>query len=337
MTAIPGTAISRRRALAIFGAAAGVAAVPALANAKARAAALHEWQGVALGAPARITLAHPDKAEAQRLFGLCAAEIERLENEFSLHREQSALSRLNRDGALEAPSHDMVMLLSEARAVSALTDGAFDVTVQPLWTLYADHFTAHPGDIKGPPQAEIDAARALVGYQDLAIDSDRIAFTKPGMAATLNGIAQGYVTDQIAKILRANGIESVLVDLGETMAVGEHPEERPWAIGLTDPFDPANYDTVIDLADRAVATSGGYGTQFSSDGRHHHLFHPARGASANHHASASVLAPNATTADALSTALFIAPTEMAEKVVAARPNIEVYLTDIDGTKRHLVG
>lgn len=335
------TAISRRRALTIFGAAAGVAAVPALAGTMTRAAraaaTLHEWNGVALGAPARISLAHTDGAEAHRLFALCAAEIERLENEFSLHREASGLSRLNRDGVLEDPSHDMVRLLSETARFARLSDGAFDITVQPLWTLYAKHFEAHPGDAKGPAPAAIDAARTLVDYRQLSIATDRIAFGRDGMAATLNGIGQGYVTDQIARILRANGIENVLVDLGETMAMGEHPEERPWAIGLTDPFDPANYDTVVELSDRAVATSGGYGTQFSADGRHHHLFHPGQGASANHHASASVLAPNATTADALSTALFVAPDAIAEKVVAAMPEVEVYLTAMDGTKRHLVG
>ncbi|MFP6757688.1 MAG: FAD:protein FMN transferase [Alphaproteobacteria bacterium] len=331
------TAITRRRALAIFGAAAGVAAIPALTGRAARAAQLHEWQGIALGAPARISLAHPDGKEAQRLFALCAAEIERLEGEFSLHRDDSALSILNRRGALDKPSADMVRLLSETARFAALTDGAFDVTVQPLWRLYAGHFSAHPGDQAGPAQAEIDAARALVDYRQMTIAADRVGFATPGMAVTLNGIAQGYVTDRIADILRANGIVNVLVDLGETMGVGEHPEARPWAIGLTDPFNPATYDTVIELSNRAVATSGGYGTRFSADGRHHHLFDPRLGASANAHASASVLAPNATTADALSTALFVAPTETAERVVAEMPEVEVYLTATDGTKRHIVG
>lgn len=329
------TAISRRRAITIFGAVAGVAALPTLAARRAEAAALYEWQGVALGAPARITLAHGDKAEAERLFALCAAEIERLEREFSLHRDDSALARLNRDGGLVAPSLDMVQLLSEAKRYAALSDGAFDVTVQPLWRLYADHFNGQPADLVGPAEDAVAAARALVDHRELAVSAEKIAFSMPGMAVTLNGIAQGYVTDRVADLLRANGIESVLVDLGETRAVGEHPDARPWAIGLADPFDPGTYGEVVELVDRALATSGGYGTRFSADGRHHHLFHPATGKSANHNASVSVLAAQATTADALSTALFVSPIAVAERVVAELPDVEVYLTDADANVRHL--
>ena len=329
------TAISRRRAITIFGAAAGAAAFPTLAMRRAQAAELYEWQGVALGAPARIALSHSDQAEAERLFALCAAEIERVELEFSLHRGDSALVRLNRDGVVAVPSLDMVQLLTEANRYAALTDGAFDVTVQPLWQLYADHFSGNPADLAGPDEDAVAAARSLVDYRELEVSPEKIALSKPGMAVTLNGIAQGYVTDRVADLLRANGIESVLVDLGETRAVGEHPDARPWAIGLADPFDPANYGKVVELVDRALATSGGYGTRFSADGRHHHLFHPATGKSANHNASVSVLAAQATAADALSTALFVAPIEVAGRVVAERPDIEVYVTAADGTVRHI--
>jgi len=329
------TAISRRRAITIFGAAAGVAALPMLGAGRAEAAELYEWQGVALGAPARITLAHSDKAEAERLFALCAGEIERLEREFSLHRADSALARLNRDGLLVAPSLDMVRLLSEAKRYAAMTEGAFDVTVQPLWQLYSDHFSGNPADLAGPAEDTVVAARALVDYRELDVSSEKIAFGMPGMAVTLNGIAQGYVTDQVADLLRGHGIVSVLVDLGETRAVGEHPDGRPWAIGLADPFDPGNYGEVVELVDRALATSGGYGTRFSADGRHHHLFHPATGKSANHNASVSVVATQATAADAFSTALFVAPIEVAERVVTELPDVEVYVTNADGAVRHL--
>ena len=331
------TAITRRRAITIMGAAASVAAAPALAGGHTEYPKLYEWQGVALGAPARISLAHTDRAEAERLFALCAEEIERLEREFSLHRDESALATLNRDGALVAPSLDMVQLLSEAKHYAALTDGAFDVTVQPLWQLYAEHFSQNPSDLAGPDEKAVKAARALVDHRKLDVSSEKIEFAKAGMSVTLNGIAQGYVTDRVADLLRANGIESVLVDLGETHAVGEHPEGRPWAIGLADPFDPGNYGKVVELVDRALATSGGYGTRFSADGRHHHLFHPATGKSANHNASVSVLADRATTADALSTALFVAPLEVAERVVSELSGVEVFVTAADGAVTNLLG
>ncbi len=326
-------AVSRRRAITIFGAAAGGALLPGAAG--AGAAPLREWYGAALGAQARIVLAHPDEAAARRLFDSCAGEIERLEAEFSLHRPDSALSRLNRDGALETPSLDMVRVLGAARRVSTLTGGAFDVTVQPLWLLYAEHFFRHPGDAAGPAEDEVAAARALADYRALEVSPGRAALTRKGMAVTLNGIAQGYITDRVAELLRDGGIDNVLVDLGEARAVGRHPEGRPWAIGLADPRDPARYGPVVELANRALATSGGYGTRFSADGRHHHLFAPASGRSANHHLSVSVVADDATTADALSTGLFVAPPPVAERVARNMPQIAVYLTAADGEMRRL--
>jgi len=329
------TSFSRRRAITIFGAAAGAALLAPAAGRRARAAAIHEWQGVALGAPARIVLAHPDRAAAEDLFAGCEAEIRRLEDDFSLNRDDSALARLNRDGALADPSPDMVRLLGEAQRFAALTDGAFDVTVQPLWTLYADHFAEHPDALEGPDESLVAAVRARVGWRGLEVGKTRIAFARPGMAATLNGIAQGYITDRIADRLRADGIANVLVDLGETRGVGRHPDGRPWAIGLADPFDPSAWRQVVELVDRAVATSGGYGTRFSADGRFHHLFEPATGHSANRHVSASVLAPTATTADALSTALFVAPDTVAERIATTLDGIAVYLTAADGTVRQI--
>ena len=327
--------LSRRRAIAVVGAFGGVAMLPRLAA--AGRASLREWRGAALGAPARIVLEHPDAAAAARLFESCAHEIARLEREFSLHRNDSALRALNRDGRLDAPSLDMVRVLRAARRFGALTEGAFDVTVQPLWTLYAGHFHRHPGDGAGPGAEALATARALVDYRALEVSPGGVALTGAGRAVTLNGIAQGYITDRITEVLRDGGIADVLVDLGETRASGRHPEGRPWAIGLADPGDPATYGAVVELVDRALATSGGYGTRFSADGRHHHLFAPDTGASANHHLSVSVVADDAMTADALSTGLFVAPPAVAEKVAAAMPEVTVHLTDAAGERRRLNG
>ena len=328
------TRISRRRALTIMGAVAGLPLLPSLS---ARAAApLMTWEGSALGASARITLAHPDRTAAERMFERCVAEIRRLEGLFSLHHEDSEIARLNRDGALDEPALDTVHLLSEAERFSALTDGAFDISVQPLWRLYAKHFAANPGTTKAPDAKAVEKASALVDFRGITVETHRVAFTRPGMAVTLNGIAQGYITDKVAALLRADGVANVLLDLGENYAIDGHPEGRPWRIGLIDPFSPANYDEVVEIKNRAVATSGGYGTMFGNDTRHHHLFSPTSGKSANHHASVSVLAGDATTADALSTGLFVSPRAVTERAVAALPGIEVRITEASGAKHRLV-
>ncbi len=327
--------MTRRRALALFGAAAGYPLIAPAARA-AVAGDLYTWHGTALGAMAKITLAHPDRRAAEGIIGLCVGEIERLERVFSLHRSDSELSRLNRDGLVEAPSHDLVKLLAASRRFGALTEGAFDVTVQPLWNLYATHFARDP-DSAGPDPAAIAAALDRVDYRAIEIEPGRVAFARPGMSVTLNGIAQGYITDRAADLLRDNGIGQVLLELGETRALDDHPEGRPWRIGLADPMAAGAIARTIDLVDRAVATSASYGTTFGSEGKHHHLFDPRNGLSAANHLSVSVIAARATTADALSTGLYVLNDEQAARAVRAIPDVTAILTAPDGGVRTLTG
>ncbi|MDH3659155.1 MAG: FAD:protein FMN transferase [Alphaproteobacteria bacterium] len=257
------------------------------------------WQGTALGAKAEVILILPDEAVAEKLIRLAVDEIERLEDIFSLYRPDSEITRLNRDGRLKAPSPDLVALLSTARHVSELTDGAFDVTVQPLWRLYADHFAKPDADPDGPSPAAIVAARRLVDCSAIDVTSAAIRFARPGMAITLNGIAQGYITDRVADLLSAHGIEHTLIDLGEIRALGARPDGQPWQVAV----DGEMADEPIDLIDKAIATSSPTGAVFDRSGRFHHLFDPATGQPAAAGRQISVIAERAAFADALSTAL----------------------------------
>jgi thiamine biosynthesis lipoprotein len=179
--------------------------------------------------------------------------------------------------------------------------------VQPLWQLYAAHFAAKPDDTFGPPSDRIEAAQRRVDYRAIAIDGARVGFLQTGMAVTLNGIAQGYITDRVADLLRAAGFTSVLVQLGETVAGAPRSDGRPWRVGIPDPFAPERMIETIDAVDLAIATSSGFATRFDAAGRHHHLFDPATGKSADRCAGVTVVARRATTADALSTALAVLP------------------------------
>ncbi|MBP2229493.1 thiamine biosynthesis lipoprotein [Azospirillum agricola] len=319
---------TRRRFLTIGAALAGTALLPG--RLRAAEPVMRSWTGVALGADACIQLAHPDPAEADRLIGLCLEEVARLERLFSLYRPDSALRRLNRDGSLAEPPGDLLRLLSEAVAFGRRTDGAFDVTVQPLWQLHAAHFGRPGADPAGPPEAAVAAARGLVDWRGLRVSPERVAFARGGMAATLNGIAQGYVTDRVGELLRRQGMDRVMVDLGEIRALGSRPDGRPWRVGLKDPADESRLSETLEIADRAVATSGGYGTRFDAAGRFSHLFDPATGRSAAHWSAVTVVAADATTADALSTALSILPAGKAETLLAGFPGVTARLTRPDG-------
>ncbi len=299
---------SRRRFIGISAASAGLALLPTR-GARADAPQLVTWHGMALGAVTTIQLHHPDRAFAERLIAQAAGEMHRLEAMFSLYREDSLLVRLNRQGVLEAPPAEFVQLLRTSCDYAALTNGAFDPTVQVLWDLYAAHFGQPNADPAGPDATQISAAQTLVGYTQLRISADRVAFAKPGMRVTLNGIAQGFITDRVVALFRQHGITQSLVDMGEVYAIGTHPDRTPWQAGITDPATPTRTAMVVKLRDQGLSSSAGYGFQFDAAGRFHHLFDPATGRPTGRYAGVSVTMRDATMADAFSTALSNMPVD----------------------------
>ncbi len=324
---------SRRRVLQIFGAAAGLSLTGVLSGRAKADAQLFTWTGTTLGAESTITLAHTSAEQAQRIIDLAVAEVRRLEAIFSLQREDSELSRLNRDGKITKPSNDMLFLLSEAQRFGDMSNGAFDVTVQPLWNLYAEHFKKNPGDEMGPDATAVKNARALVDYRRIEANPLFVSLDRRGMGVTLDGIAQGYITDKASDLLREHGVNNVLVNLGEARALGQHPEGRPWAIGLKDPRKPDKVERMVDLANNSLATSGGYGTQFDKEGRFNHLFDPRTGRSATHHIGVSIVTPRATAADALSTAVYVSASSDTQAILKRHGNATAYVTYPDGSTK----
>ncbi len=269
--------MNRRRFLTISAGMTAMAALPA------RAAPYYRWRGVALGAGASITLAHPD---APALTAAAQAEIARLEAVFSLYRADGELSRLNAAGVLAAPSPDLVECLGLCGQVYAATGGLFDPTIQPLWAEYAQAVT----EARAP---RTDAAE--IGWQGVQMSSARIVL-RPGMALTLNGIAQGFIADRVAGLLRRAGLRDVLVDMGEIAAVGGDPRGGDWPVGIKD-------GPRIGLRDRALATSAPLGTVFDAEGRIGHILNPlTRQPAQSPWRQVSISAPQAALADALSTA-----------------------------------
>ena len=321
--------LTRRRLIVIAATAAGSAFLTG--GRTAQAGDPVRWHGSALGAQVSIEIYHPDRAEAGRLVERCVVDVRGLEQQFSLYRAGSAISTLNRTGILVAPDADMVVLLKASLLFAGITGGAFDPTVQPLWLLYADHFTSEKPDSDGPSPQKLTEALAKVGYAGLRVSVDRIALARRGAAITLNGIAQGYATDRVVERLRKAGLSATLVNMGEIRAIGARPEGTPWRVGLADPERPGVVTETIDLVDRAVATSAGAGFRFDASGRFTHLFDPATGRSPSRYSTVSVMAPTATEADALSTAFSLMPLSGIQDVVAVRTNVQARITDPGGT------
>lgn len=260
---------------------------------------------LALGTTVRLRAAHADAAQAEHALDAAAATLRAVEASMSLFRDDSEIRRLNRDGRLDAPSTHLLTVLHEARLVSERSGGAFDVTVQPLWSAYDRARQAG----RLPTDAERIEAQARAGWQQVQIDSDRIRFLRSGMAVTLNGIAQGYAADAVRATLQAHGIAHALIDTGEFSACGRNDRGQPWSVGIEDPHDPSRLLTALPLDGRALATSGDNRSTFSADRRHHHIIDPATGDSPPALSSVTVVADSAMRADALTKVMFMAGPE----------------------------
>ncbi|MGR3623398.1 FAD:protein FMN transferase [Pseudophaeobacter sp.] len=282
--------LSRRRFLSIC--AATVAAGPAAAASQTSA----KWQGRAMGAPAQMVISGLDTQSAAPIFARLEAEIERLEQIFSLFHPQSQLSLLNTQGRLVAPAPELLDVLSLSASLNAASGGAFDPTVQPLWRALALGSKTRP---------------LPIGWRHVSFDSAEVRLLRPGMALTLNGIAQGYITDQIADLLRAEGLRDVLLDMGEVAARGQRSDGSAWHVGVAAP--DGELRAKLSLSDRALATSAAAGTQVGEGLSH--ILDPRSGTGAELSRLASVSAPRAALADALSTALCLIPATQAPALI----------------------
>ncbi len=320
------TPVSRRRFIGIVAATSALTCLPWAAKAmRTTVPPLSSWQGVALGADAQLHIHHPDPVFAQALIDQALSEVRRLERIFSLYQEDSALRRLNRDGYLKQAPGDLTRLLLESQRLSELTQGAFDPTVQVLWDLYSQTAQRSDSSSNLPTETELNQVLRQVNHKAIQIQDDTIRLKQPGMALTLNGIAQGYITDRITEQLKQAGLGHALVDMGEIRGLGMAPGERPWRVGLAGDSMDRTRLLDLDIHDQAVSTSSGSGTALSRNGSVTHLFNPANGQARPLYRSVSVVAGNATIADALSTAFsWMSPQEIA-KVLASDPNLQAWI------------
>ncbi|MEP3329396.1 FAD:protein FMN transferase [Sedimentitalea sp.] len=263
--------ISRRRFLSI---AAAAIATPA-------SAAPIQWQGVALGADASLTI-HASPAQADLALREVRTLLRRVEALFSLFDPASRLVALNQSGFMVDPAPEFVELLSIADHIHRVTGGAFDPTIQPLWQAVSR-------------REDVEQARSLIGWDRVQRTAHRISL-EPGQALTLNGIAQGYATDLVADTLRARGFDRVLVNIGEFSGLG-----GPWHLGISDPAHGMVATRM--LINRAIATSSPAALEFRNGQQH--ILGPI--GQKPLWSTVSVSAERAAIADAASTAFCLMP------------------------------
>jgi thiamine biosynthesis lipoprotein len=309
-------AIMERRTFiaASLGAIAGCARAPA-----ERGAQLHTASALAFGTQVSVAVVHPERRVAMAAMDEALAAARMVDRLMSIYRPESQVHTLNAYGVLAGPDPHLLAVLAQARALSVLTRGAFDITVQPLWQAYAD--ATQPN--RRPLRSDRVKAGALVNWERVQADESGVELGKPGMKITLNGLAQGYAADLALAALRARGIENALVDMGEFAAAGRRLDHLPWALGVEDPRNRRALAATLQLAGRCVATSGDYAAWFTPDFVHHHIFDPATGESPQELASVTVVAPSAMLADGLSTAFMVMGSRKAHALAAKLPGVEL--------------
>ncbi len=316
----PTHTIDRRAFLKLAGSA-GIAASLPLVSPAIGLASLNRQLKVAqasrmmMGTIVAVTVVDPSPARAQEALALAFQRMEELTPIFDRHSGSGPLRALNREGRVRELSPDLKRVLGLCRQVHQLTGGAFDITVAPIIDAYKTSFAAG----HKPTSKDIEAALAAVGC--LRIEADVLVLTREGAGVTLDGVAKGFIADEGLKAMRQAGVYSALINAGGDVAVMGDAGGRPWRVAVSDPDQPTQAKTKVEMVNGALATSGNYEVYFDRDKLFHHIVNPSTGRSPRTDTSSSVRAPQAAMADALSTACFVLPPYQAMRLLKAQ-NLE---------------
>lgn len=257
-------------------------------------------------------------------------EAARLEAMLDRHRAGSDVAAINAQAGQQPVSvtEETFSIIRLALDVGRITGGAFDITVAPLLELWG----FGTGETRVPTPQELAEVLPLVDFTKVRIDEEarRVFLEGEGIQLDLGGIAKGYIVDQAIDVLRQKGITSASVDAGgDIRVIGEKPDGSPWRIGIRNPRERRELVAVIELRDQAIVTSGDYERFFMHEGeRYHHILDPDTGLPARGVISVTIVANDAFTADAYSTAVFVLGLERGLALVESMPGVDaIIITD----------
>lgn len=264
-----------------------------------------DWQGYVLGSHGSMRLYATNRAHAKKTLKSIFKEIQRLEQKFSLYLAQSEINQLNKTKVLKKPDSDWLSLCQTIDSVHSITKGYFDPSVQSLWNFHT----------KREPKAHLATYVSEIGWAHISHSKSEIRILRPSCQLTLNGIAQGFITDKATDILKNEGFNNALIELGESKALGEHPEKRPFKIALQTPEDRNSISApTVELSNQALATSSTFGSYLKPAEKQGHILNPKTGKSLDTPKTISVIAKSAASADALSTGLLLLKTNEIESI-----------------------
>ena len=279
-----------------------------------------------MGTLVSISALTRSQGRAEEAIGRAFEEMDRLIRVFSRFEHASALTQLNDTGKLRGAPPEFSHVLSQSLLYHELSGGAFDVSVEPVVSLFRN---SPEGSL--PRGSEIREALELVGSRRITLSRTNVDFQRSGMGITLDGIAKGYIVDAIAGVLERHKIKSYLIDGGgDVRASGTKEKRQPWTVAVQDPSKRGEFPDMIHLTGGAVATSGSYEVYYDGDRQHHHIVNSRTGRSPIVSQSVSVVAPSAIAADALATTVFIMDPDDGVEFVGRLPGCECLIIDRQG-------
>lgn len=274
----------------------------------------------------------------KNLKGEIEAELLQVDSALSMFNKASIISKVNANKPVELGKM-FPEVFTLAQNISKETNGAFDITVAPLVNEWGFGFK------KGvePTDYVIDSLRQIVGYKKVSLKGNKIMKADPRIMLDCSGIAKGFGSDCVARLLRKKGIENFMVEIGgEIVASGLSEKRVPWKIGVTKPVDDSTQQqnelqTVLNVTDMAMATSGNYRNFYYKGGRKYaHTIDPKTGRPVQHNIlSATVLAKDCATADAYATAFMVLGLDGAKKVLAQHTDLMAYLICSDKNGKNI--
>jgi thiamine biosynthesis lipoprotein len=274
----------------------------------------------------------PEGPVAPALAETVFAVFRAVDTRMSEWKPTSPLSAVNAaagGGPVPVPA-DLRQILSRGMEMGSLTGGAFDISWAALWGLW-DFRAASP---HVPDPALVARAAALVAYRKIRIDdaAGTVFLPEAGMKLGLGGIAKGYALNRAAEALWRLEVSSFLLSAGGQVYAGGMKNGRPWSVGIRDPRGtPDDYFATLAVTDASVSTSGDYESFFISEGvRYHHILDPRTGMPSRGLRSATVICPDATLADCLSTAIMVMGAERGIALADSLPEVEAVVVDSAG-------
>ena len=287
-------------------------------------------KGMVFGTVYHITYQSPQNLQKEIESQL--AQVDASLSPFNKHSIITAINE-NRDTVVNKMFTDVFTL---AMKISDITDGSFDITVAPLVNAWGFGF-------KGgamPTRHQVDSLKRLVGYRKVSLANGRVTKSDPRIMLDCSSIAKGYGCDVVANYLRSKGIDNYMIEIGgEIVTRGISEKRLPWKIGVTKPTDDSlnvnqEIQTVINVTDKAMATSGNYRNFYYKNGRKYaHTIDPATGYPVQHTIlSSTVIADDCATADAYATAFMVMGLDKAKAVLSRHPELMAYfiLAGADG-------